>query len=100
MLDNNAIERHFKDIVVERKNYLFCEGERSASNTSSIYSLIASCKLNNIDPFLYISDVLLRINDHNHLKLEELLPHKWSPIEREKIRNINGDIIDINVKFD
>ena len=78
-LDNNAIERQFKDIIVGRKNYLFVEGHSSGKRTSYVYSLIACCKLNNIDPYQYLSDVLSRINNHNHRDLEALLPHKWQP---------------------
>lgn len=76
-LDNNAIERQFKNIILGRRNYLFVEGHASAKRTASVYSLIACCKLNDIDPFQYLSDVLSRINNHNHLELEELLPHRW-----------------------
>ncbi len=80
-LDNNAIERQFKDIILGRKNYLFVEGHSSGKRTAYVYSLIACCKLNNIDPYQYLSDVLSRINDHNHKDLEVLLPHKWQPLQ-------------------
>ena len=79
-LDNNAIERQFKDIILGRKNYLFVEGHKSGERTAYVYSLIACCKLNNIDPYQYFADVLNRINSHNHKNLEELLPHKWKPL--------------------
>ncbi|MEG2471494.1 MAG: transposase [Bacteroidales bacterium] len=64
-LDNNAIERQFKDLIIGRKNYLFCEGHSSAERTASIYSLIGCCKLNNVDPLQYLTDVLGRINGNS-----------------------------------
>ena len=79
-LDNNAIERQFKDIILGRKNYLFVEGHNSGKRTAYVYSLIACCKLNNIDPYQYLSDVLNRIKGYNSKSLEELLPHKWQPL--------------------
>lgn len=79
-LDNNNQERQFKDIILGRKNYLFCQGHLSAKRTATIYSLIACCKLNDVDPYEYITDVLQRISNHNHLQIEELLPHKWKRV--------------------
>jgi len=76
-LDNNSQEQQFKDIILGRKNYLFCQGHLSAKRTATIYSLIACCKLNDVDPYEYLTDVLGRIADHNHREIEELLPHKW-----------------------
>lgn len=78
-LDNNAIEREFKRIIVGRKNYLFCQGHAAAERAASIYSLIGTCKLNNIDPDEYIEDVLRRINDCKIQDLVKLLPQNWTP---------------------
>ncbi|MEZ7885209.1 MAG: IS66 family transposase [Bacteroidales bacterium] len=76
-VDNNAIERMNRAPVIGRKNYLFCGEHAGGDRTAKIYSLIESCKLNNIDPIAYLQDVLGRIMDHNHLKLYELLPNNW-----------------------
>ena len=45
------------------------------------YSLVASCKLNKIDPFAYFRDVLTRISIHPAEKIDELLPGKWKKPE-------------------
>ena len=42
-----------------------------------IYSLIATAKLNDIDPQAWLADVLARINDHAVHRLDELLPWNW-----------------------
>ena len=76
-VDNNAIERMNRAPVIGRKNYLFCGEHAGGDRTAKIYSLIESCKLNNVDPIAYLQDVLGRIMDHNHLKLYELLPNNW-----------------------
>ncbi len=80
-VDNNAIERMNRAPVIGRKNYLFCGEHAGGDRTAKIYSLIESCKLNNIDPIAYLQDVLGRIMDHNHLKLYELLPNNWKQQE-------------------
>jgi len=84
-IDNNAIERMNRAPVIGRKNYLFCGEHAGGDRTAKIYSLIESCKLNKIDPIAYLQDVLGRIMDHNHLKLYELLPNKWKPLEYNQI---------------
>lgn len=38
------------------------------------YSLIETVKLNNINPWLYLRQVLATIQNHNSTKLAELLP--------------------------
>lgn len=80
-IDNNAIERMNRAPVLGRKNYLFCGEHASGDRTAKIYSLIESCKLNKTDPIAYLQDVLGRVMDHNHLKLYELLPNNWKPLE-------------------
>jgi len=40
---------------------------------------IETCKLNGIEPYAYLRDVLQRINDHRQDRLEELLPMYWKP---------------------
>ena len=44
-----------------------------------MYSLVATCKLNRIEPFAYLTDVLGRIRSHRVDRLAELLPFNWSP---------------------
>ncbi len=84
-IDNNAIERMNRAPVIGRKNYLFCGEHAGGERAAKIYSLVESCKLNKIDPIAYLQDVLGRIMDHNHLKLHELLPNKWKPLEYNQI---------------
>jgi transposase len=41
------------------------------------YALVATAKLNDIDPEAWLADVLRRINDHPASRLDELLPWNW-----------------------
>jgi transposase len=49
-----------------------------------MYSLIASCKLADVEPQEYLTDVLSRINDHSQLTLHELLPQNWTPLQKNQ----------------
>ena len=52
----------------------------------SVYSLIVTAKLNDVDPRAWLADVLRRIADHRASRLHELLPWNWAR-ERER-RNL------------
>lgn len=76
-IDNNIAERAMRPIALGRKNYLFAGSDRGGKIAASFYSLIETCKLNNINPQEYFCDVLNRINDHPINKIHELLPQNW-----------------------
>ena len=42
-------------------------------------SLLQSARLNGIDPYAYIEDVLTRLPTQPASQIEELLPHRWRP---------------------
>lgn len=43
-------------------------------------SLVHSAKLNGLDPYAYIRDVLERLPTQPARRIDELLPHRWRPI--------------------
>ena len=52
---------------------------RSGQRAANIMTLIQSAKLNGLDPYAYLSDVLKRLPTHKVTQIEELLPHCWKP---------------------
>jgi hypothetical protein len=76
-VDTNHVERQIRPIVVGRKNWLFCFSEAGAEHAGIIFSLIATCKLHNVDPYTYLVDVLQRVQTHSSSKIEELTPRLW-----------------------
>jgi Transposase and inactivated derivatives len=81
-IDNNLAENAVRPMALGRKNYLFCSNHQSAERTAMIYSLLGTCKICGINPSVWLTDVLNRIQDHSILRLDELLPHKWKPANR------------------
>jgi transposase len=77
-LTNNAAERALRGIAIGRKNWLFAGSDRGGERAASLYTLIATAKLNNIDPQAWLADVLRRIADHPARRLNELLPWNWN----------------------
>jgi transposase len=78
-LSNNAAERALRGIAVGRRNWLFAGSDRGGERAAAIYTLIATAKLNGVDPQAWLENVLRRIADHPASKLAELLPWNWRP---------------------
>jgi transposase len=77
-LSNNAAERVLRGAALGRKAWLFVGSERGGERAAMMYTLIQTCKLNDIDPQAWLADVLARIADHSVNKLDELLPWNWA----------------------
>ena len=79
-IDNNPVENSIRPVAIGRKNYLFAGSHDAAKRSAMVYSLMGTCKLHGINPFIWLRDVLLRIANHPINKVEELLPQNWQPI--------------------
>ena len=76
-LSNNAAERSLRGIALGRRAWLFAGSDRGGERAAAIYTLIATAKLNDINPQAWLADVLARIADHPTSRLDELLPWHW-----------------------
>ena len=79
---NNWVENQMRPWALGRKNWLFAGSLRSGQRAANIMTLIQSAKLNGLDPYAYLSDVLKRLPTHKVPQIEELLPHRWKPEPR------------------
>ena len=84
-LTNNAAERAIRGLALGRKSWLFAGSDRGADRCAFMLTLIATAKLNDIDPQAWLADVLARIADIPQSRLGELLPWNW-PARAERIR--------------
>jgi transposase len=79
-LDTNTVERAIRPVTLGRKNHLFAGSDGGAERWAMVCSLIATAKLNNIEPFAYLKDVLERMSaGHPMSQLDALLPWNWRP---------------------
>ena len=76
-LDNNPSELELRHQVVGRKNWLFCATDGGASWNAIAVSLIASCRLHDIEPWAYLRDMLTLLPAWNHTRAIELAPAYW-----------------------
>ncbi|MFQ5352605.1 MAG: IS66 family transposase [Candidatus Binatia bacterium] len=76
-LDTNHVERAIRPIAVGRKNWLFCSTEVGALYVGIVQSLLFTCRLQGVDPYTYLVDVLQRLDSHPAKDVEELTPRIW-----------------------
>ena len=76
-IDTNHLERLLRCIPMGRKNWMFCWTEAGAEHVAMIQSLLVSCRLQGVDPYKYLVDVLQRVSLHPARKIEDLIPRNW-----------------------
>jgi len=73
-IDNNPIENSIRPIAIGKKNWLFAGSERAGVRAAAIQSLIATAKLNGIDPAKWLTETLTKLPTHPNSRIDELLP--------------------------
>jgi hypothetical protein len=68
-------------VALGRKNYLFVGHEEAGENIAGLYSLVATCDANDVNPYEYLRDVLMRVSTHPADRIDELLPDQWKPVQ-------------------
>lgn len=77
-LDTNSVENAIRPIALNRKNSLFANGDQGGETWATVATLIECCKLQDVEPGAYLTDVLTRlVNGHLQSRLAELTPWAW-----------------------
>ena len=79
-IDNNHDEQQIRPWATGRKNWLFAGTQLAGQRAAAVMSLIQSAKLNGLDPYAYLRDVLTRLPTHKASRISELLPHRWASV--------------------
>jgi len=79
-VDNNVAENAMRGIALGRKNYLFCGSDSGGERAAAIYTLVATAKLNGLNPETYLRDILATIAEgHTINRIDELVPWRMIP---------------------
>lgn len=89
-IDTNHVERNLRAIPMGRKGWLFCWTEIGAEYVGIIQSLLTTCRLQGIDPYTYLVDVLQRVGMHPARDVAELTPRLWK--ERFAANPLRSDL--------
>jgi transposase len=76
-IDNNLVENSIRPIAIGRRNWLFAGSHEAAQRSAMLYSLFATCKLHNIEPVQWLTEILSKIKDYKINRIHELLPQNY-----------------------
>ena len=79
-MDTNVVERAIRPVCLSRKNALFASGDDGGRRWADLASLIETCKLNGVNPQVYLADLLTRlVGGWPQSRIDELMPWHWAP---------------------
>jgi transposase len=87
-IDNNVSEREMKRIVLNRKNSLFVGNPRGGRTAAILASLTSTCRRHDIDPQLYLTQLLVNLPSATIRQLHAWLPDQWKQRQAEPLANI------------
>ncbi len=79
-IDNNPVENAIRPVAIGRKNYLFAGSHDAAQRAAMVYSLFATCRMHDINPYGWLKDVLQRLHLYSTSNITDLLPQNWKPL--------------------
>ena len=82
-LSNNAAERALRGVALGRANWTFAGSDAGGHRAAAVYTLIETCKLNDVDPQAWLAYVLANLPDHPAKRIDELLPWNWKPSHKK-----------------
>src|SRR6266568_3683353 len=83
-MSNNAAERSLRPVAVGRHNWTFAGSDEGGRRAAAIYTLVETCKLNDVDPQAWLADVPARLPDHPARRIDELMPWNWKRAREQK----------------
>lgn len=84
-IHNNLSERALRVVALMRKNSLFAGHDEAAQRFAELLSLLGTCRLHDVDPEIWLADVLLAISEPG-LVASDLLPWNWKLTRAPKYR--------------
>jgi len=79
-IDNNLIENKIRPIALGRKNFIFIGSHDAAERIAVIYSIMGTCKANDVNPSDYLEWLLPKINDAKITELDSFTPMAYKKL--------------------
>jgi transposase len=77
-IHNNASELNLRRQAVGRKNWIFVGSDDGGRANAVFTSLLASCRMLDVEPWSYLRDLLCLMPDWSSHRLLELAPVNWN----------------------
>jgi transposase len=89
-MDNNVSEREMKRIILNRKNSLFVGNPRGGRTAAILASLTSTCRRHEVDPQLYLTQLLMNLPQAKMSELSDWLPDQWKIRHLARIATFSG----------
>ena len=84
-IDNNVSEREMKGVVLNRKNSLFVGNPRGGRTAAILASFTSTCRRHDIDPQLYLTQLLTNLPQVRKSELSNWLPDQWKRLQAARL---------------
>jgi transposase len=85
-IHNNLTEQQMKRIALGRKNFLFVGNQRGGRTAAILCSITSTCRRQEIDPQLYLTQLLINLPATPTSQLDQWLPDVWK--RRQNLANV------------
>jgi transposase len=89
-MDNNVSEREMKRIILNRKNSLFVGNSRGGRTAAVLASLTSTCRRHEVDPQLYLTQLLMNLPQAQMSELSDWLPDQWKIRHLARMASLNS----------
>jgi transposase len=89
-MDNNVSEREMKRIILNRKNSLFVGNSRGGRTAAVLASLTSTCRRHEVDPQLYLTQLLMNLPQAQMSELSDWLPDQWKIRHLARMASFNS----------
>jgi hypothetical protein len=90
-IDNNVSEREMKRVILNRKNSLFVGNPRGGRTSAILASFTSTCRRHDIDPQLYLTQLLVNLPVTPDCDLSAWLPDRWKLDQRTRLASLQSD---------
>jgi len=77
-IDNNLIENAIRPSALGKKNWLFIGHPEAGQRSAILYTLLASCRRHDINPFDYLKDIFTRLPAAKITEIKDFTPAAWA----------------------
>ena len=89
-IDNNVSEREMKRVVLNRKNSLFVGNPRGGKTAAILASLTSTCRRLDIDPQVYLTQLLVNLPQVRMSELSNWLPDRWKSSQAARLAELQS----------
>ncbi|MHB8304281.1 MAG: IS66 family transposase [Acidobacteriaceae bacterium] len=89
-IDNNVSEREMKRVVLNRKNSLFVGNPRGGRTAAVLASLTSTCRRHDVDPQLYLTQLLTNLPTTRMNELSAWLPDQWKLLQHASLPSLQN----------